>query len=147
MEKVKVSLSSKFQMKDLGVLHWFLGAEFKWSEGLIEMNQTRYIHKLLSKFGMTQCKPKATPSVLGLDIDSESPELDDPNLYRQIVGSLIYVMTGTRPDLCYIVTRLAQHMSKPTQANLNAARRALGYLKGTSEQSLRFRKSFNTHRL
>ena len=50
-------------------------------------------------------------------------------------------MTGTRPDLCYIVTRLAQHMSKPTQANLNAAKYALGYLKGTSEQSLRFRKS------
>ena len=57
------------------------------------------------------------------------------------MGSLIYVMTGTRPDLCYIVTRLAQHMSKPTQANLNAAKYALGYLKGTSEQGLRFRKS------
>jgi hypothetical protein len=70
------------------------------------MNQTRYIQKLLSRFRTANCKPKATPSVLGLDKVTEtiSPELEDPNLYKQIVGSLIYVMTGTRPDLCYIVT-------------------------------------------
>ena len=73
-------------MKDLDVLHWFLGTEFKCSEGLIEMNETSYIHKLLAKFGMKKCKPKATPYVFGLNIDSESPELDDPNLYRQIVA-------------------------------------------------------------
>ena len=135
-------------MKDLGVLHWFLGTELKCSDELIEMNQTRYIHKLLSKLGMTECTPKTTPSVLGLDkvTDSESPELDDANLYRQMVGSLIYVMTGTRPDLCYIVTRLAQHMSKPTIANLSAAKHALRYLKGTFT-IWEVRKSSSTHRL
>jgi hypothetical protein len=53
---------------------------------------------------MAECKPKVTPTVLGLDkvVDTKSPELKDPTLYGAIVGSLIYVMTGTRPDLCYI---------------------------------------------
>ena len=142
LQMVKGNLSERFKMKDLGVLHWFLGTVFKCSDGMIEMNQTRYIEKVLEKFGMNNCKPKTTPSVLGFDkvIDMESPVLEDPNSYRQIVGSLIYVMTGTRPDLCHIVTKLSQHMSKPTVAALNAAKHVLRYLKGTSVLSLKFRK-------
>lgn len=109
-----------------------LGTEFKCLEGVIEMNQMQYIEKLLQRFRMADCKPKVTPSILGLDklIGMESPELNDPTLYREIVGSLIHVMTGTRPDLCYIVTKLSQNMSKPTIAHLNAAKHVLGYLKG-----------------
>ena len=92
LQNVKDPLSKRFKMKDLGVLPWFLGMEFKCSNSEIEMSQTCYIHKLLE-----DCKPKSTPSVLRLKriIDADSPELDDSNLYRQIVGSLIYVMTGT----------------------------------------------------
>ena len=58
-----------------------------------------------------------------------------------MVGSLIYVMTGTRPDLCYIVTKLSQHMSKPTKAHLNMAKNGLRYIKGTINQSMTFEKS------
>ena len=49
-------------------------------------------------------------------------------------------MTGTRQDLCHIVTKLSQQMSKPTAAALNPAKHALRYLKGTSVLSLKFRK-------
>lgn len=142
LDDVKKSLSDKFKMKDLGILHWFLGTEFVCSDGMIEMKQSRYIEKILEKFGMDSCKPKATPAIVGLDkfIDMESPALEDPNLYRQIVGSLIYTMTGTRPDLCHIVTRLSQYMSKPTVATLNAAKHVLRYLKKTSSFSLKFKR-------
>ena len=107
------------------------------------MKQKQYIEKLLVRFGMAKCKPKVTPSIQGLDkvVDSESPKLKDPTLYRAIVGSLIYVMTGTRPDLCYIVTKHSQNMSKPTEATLIAGKHVLRHLKGTNKQSLRFRKS------
>ena len=64
---VKDRLSSRFKMKDLGVLHWFLGTQFKCSDVAIEMNQTRYIQKLLSTFRMTNCYPKTTPSLFRLD--------------------------------------------------------------------------------
>ena len=56
------------------------------------------------------------------------------------VGSLIYVMTGTRPDLCYIVTKLSQKMSEPTQAELSTAKHVLRYIKGTQEVGLVFQK-------
>jgi hypothetical protein len=101
------------------------------------------LKKVLLKFGMADCKPKPTQCVLGIEkvSDEESPSLEDPGEYRAIVGSLICVMTGTRPDLCYIVTKLSQKMSKPTRANLDLAKHVLRYLRGTFEQGLTFGKS------
>ena len=51
--------------KDLGELPWFLGIEFKCVDGGIEMNQTKYLEKILSKCGMMDCKPRATPCDFG----------------------------------------------------------------------------------
>ena len=83
-------------MKDLGKLSRFLETDFKCNEDSIEMRQTQYINKILSKFKMTDCKPKSTPCVLGVEkgSDEELRELNDPKLYRAVVGNLIYVMTG-----------------------------------------------------
>ena len=94
---------------------------------------------------MSDCKPKPTPCVLGIEKVSniKSPKLSDPRIYREIVGSLIYVMTGTRPDLCYIVTKLSQKMSEPTVADLGTAKHVLRYLKGTQDLGLTFTKSLS----
>ena len=51
------------------------------------------------------------------------------------------VMPGTRPDICYAVTKLSQHMSKPTKAHLSMAKHVLRYLKGTLDYGLEFQKS------
>ena len=125
---------------DLGELSWFLGTEFKCSDTNVEMGQ---VDKVLSKFEMVNCKPKSTPCALGVENESEVDprELSDPRMYQAIVGSLIYVMTGTRPDLCYIVTILSQNMAKPTESDLSMAKYVLRYLKGTREQGLKFGKS------
>lgn len=143
LEGVKESLCQKFKMKDLGELSRFLGTQFKRSETSIEMSQSQYIYKVLSKFEMSDCKPKSTPCAFGVEkeCDVSSRELGDPRLYRAVVGSLIYVMTGTRPDLCYVVTKLSQNMAKPTESDLNLAKYVLRYLKGTREQCLKFEKS------
>lgn len=143
LESVKEFLSRKFKMKDLNEISWFLGIEFKHENGCITMNQAKYIMKLLERFQMTDCKPKATPcnsDVVKLK-DEDSTYMEDPRLYREIVGSLIYIMTGTRPDLCYVVTKLSQHMSKPTKAHLILAKNALKYLKGTLKYGLKFEKA------
>ena len=143
LESVKESLCQKFKMKDLGELSWFLGTQFKCSKTSIEMSQSQYIDKVLSKFQMSDCKPKPTPCALGIEkeCDVKPKELSDPRLYRAIVGSLIYVMTGTRPDLCYVVTKLSQNMAKPSESDLILAKHVLRYLKGTREQCLKFEKS------
>ena len=96
----------KFKMKDLGILSWFLGIQFKCGNGYVEMNQTQYIERILSRFNMSECKPKAIPCELGVNKGSTVNESNFENvvLYREIVGSLIYLMTCTRPDLYYVVT-------------------------------------------
>ena len=144
LESVKSALSKRFKMKDLGKLSWYLGTNFKCNDNYVEMSQTQYVDKVISKFGMADCKPKPTPCILGIEKeteDVESPLLGNPKLYRAIVGSLIYIMTGTRPDICFAVTKLSQNMAKPTQANLNMAKNVLRYLQGSREKVLRFQKS------
>lgn len=50
-------------------------------------------------------------------------------------------MTATRPDLCYIVAKLSQHMAKLTVRHHTMAKHVLRYLKGTANQNLVFKKS------
>jgi len=71
------------------------------------MNQTLYLTKLLEKYNMENCKPRSTPCELKLNLNSDEMYDTFAN-YREIVGSLIYAMTGTRPDLCWVVTILSQ---------------------------------------
>ena len=99
-------------MKDPGVLSCFLGIQFKCESDSIEMNQNKYVERILSKFKRSDCKPKAVPCELGANkaSDINESEFQNVNLYREIVGSLIYLMTCTRPDLCYVVTYLFQHL-------------------------------------
>ena len=98
----------------------FLGIQFSFNDNIIRMDQSHYIQKLLVRFGLEDCKPKLVPCDLSTSKNdfADSELLDDFSIYREIVGSLIYVMTGTRPDLSYVVTKLAQHMSKPNIACL-----------------------------
>ena len=130
-------------MTDLGVLRWFLGIAFEISDQFIKMNQSIYVSKILLRFGLSDAKPVAIPcdSSFVNSIHVESELLEDPKIYREIVGSLIYLMIATRPDISYVVTKLAQSMAKPTKYHLSAAKRVLRYLKGTAHYSLNFAKS------
>ena len=65
---------------------------------------------MLCRFKMDGCKPSVTPSELSPNKKEikEDEEQVDKELYQEIVGSLIYVMTCTRPDLSSIATKLFQ---------------------------------------
>ena len=127
LKGVKESLMKRFKMKDLGVLSWFLGIQFRCERDCIEMNQNQYVERILSKFKMSDCKPKAVPCELGANKACEAigSEFENANLYREIVGSLIYLMTCSRPDLCYVVTYLSQHLSKPLKTHCGMAEQVL----------------------
>ena len=58
--QIKTRLNFRFKMTDLGKLFWFLGIQFECENSTIEMNQSRYIDKISSKFGIADCKPCST---------------------------------------------------------------------------------------
>jgi hypothetical protein len=124
----KQSLTAKFEMKDLRLMHYFLGLEV-WNRTYdIFMIQGKYTMEILKKLGMTECKSMPTPMVMDLkkmsDIDSRDV---DPNLYRQLIGSLMYLV-NTKPDICYAVNVLSQFMSQPRQTHWIVAKHELRYL-------------------
>ena len=142
LSKVKEDLGRTFKMKDLGVLSYFLGIVFSCEGHSIQMNQSKYIEKILLRFGMKDCKPRSTPCEMDAGkIMNDDSEPVDGRLYREIVGSLVYVMTATRPDLCFIVTKLSQYLAKPNASHMNVAKHVLRYLKGTIDRGLTFRQA------
>ena len=91
---------------------------------------------VLKKYGMLGCKPLQLP----LDANAkfspdESKKIQNVQLYRSIVGSLLYA-TITRPDIAYTIGVLSQFMHEPTDVHLNACRKVLRYLKGTLNYGL-----------
>ena len=146
LNETKDLLKSKFKMKDLGVISDFLGISFELGEGVIKMNQRKYVVKVLDKFGMTNCKPKSTPSEQKLVFSDEAKPFDS-NLYRQAIGSLIYLMVCTRPDISYIVSKLSQYCENPTDDHWIAVKHVFRYLKGTMDYSLCFYKCTDSLKL
>ena len=71
-------------------------------------------------------------------LTSEESTTEQP--YRNLVGSLMYIMTSTRPDLAVPVSQLGQYMARPGPAHWNAAKRVVRYLKGTDDLGLCFSK-------
>ena len=88
---------------------FYHGSSVSNSSDCIEMSQRKFAEKILERFNMSDCKPKAVPWELGVNKAStvNESEFENVNLYREIVGSLIYLMTCATPDLCYVVTYLS----------------------------------------
>jgi hypothetical protein len=106
---LKKNLKQKFEMKDLGELHYFLGIEVIPSLKGIWLLLKYALNKLF-EYGMMGCKPISIPLEQNVKLSVDEGDLiEDTTMYRRIVGSLIY-MTITRPDLSYAVGVVSQFM-------------------------------------
>jgi hypothetical protein len=87
---------------------------------------------------MMDCKSMPTPMVTNLKLLSDtSSETVDATMYRQMIGSLMY-LTNTRPDICFVVNTLSQYMVVPRCVHLIATKHVMRYLKGTIDYGLRY---------
>jgi hypothetical protein len=134
----KQRLAAEFEMKDLGLMHYFLGLEVWQSPERIFLNQGKYTVEILKRFDMLECKSMNTPMEVKLKllVDTSS-DLIDATLYRQIIGSLMY-LTNTRPDICFAVNTLSQFLVEPRRVHLVAAKHVMRYLKGTMDYGLSY---------
>ena len=143
MTAVKRELSCRFEMKDLGALHHFLGIKLVQDllTGVIWIGQPSYVKKILQRYQMQECKPVNTPVTPDVKlVVAESPNnVCDQQMYQTIVGSLLYLSTKTRPDIAYAVGSVARFCARPTQQHWVALKRILRYLKGTSNYGLSYK--------
>jgi transposase InsO family protein len=131
----KKKLNVEFEMKDLGLMHYFLGIEVWQSPERIFLNQGKYAVEILKRFDMLEFKSMNTPMETKLKLLNEiSSKLIDATLYRQIIGSLMY-LTNTRPDICFAVNTLSQFLVEPKRV---AAKHVMRYLKGTLDCGLSY---------
>ena len=140
LKSVKEMLASRFQMKDLGKLKHFLGIDFVQSDNCVKMSQAKYVDKILERFQMEDCKPRSTPCEQKLNYSENADMMIDVRKYREAVGSLIYLTVCTRPDLSFIVSKLSQYFSEPTEEQWVTVKHVLRYLKGTVDKELCYKK-------
>ena len=138
LKKFWKKLATSFKIRDLGKPTNFLGIEIACvpAQKSVALCQRKYVLDLANKFNIPSDLRPVTPlqsdyyAQLAIAIDhpivTELP-------YRELVGSLIFVMVCTRPDIAFAVSCLTQYFSAPRALHWEQALRCLGYLVGTSE--------------
>ena len=144
LAEVKEKISLVLGVKDLGDITRYLSINFEYdvSAGIFRLSQADYIARLLDEYGMQDAFEVTTPM---LDSDKakwdnmeEYPLLDDhqKKRYQALVGSLLYLMHATRPDIAYTVIRLSQFSAQPRISHWDGLKRILRYLKATQGTAL-----------
>lgn len=141
VERVKKELSGQLEMKDMKELSTFLGVNFIRDEGGAWLSQSHYCTEVLRRFGMSACKAVKTPASTSSEVDASYSTLEGISKYQELVGSLLFLATRTRPDIALAVNLLTRHCASPTTNNMIAAKRVLRYLKGTEGFALRLENS------
>jgi hypothetical protein len=123
VSKAKSSFMKTWKCRDLGDTKEFLQMHIQREDGFIVIDQTAYLQKVLQHFGMTNAKAAVTPLPAGYVPSPNSDPLDERlhHKYQQVIGSLLYIMLGTRPDIAFAVTKLSQFASNPSKDYLAKA--------------------------
>jgi hypothetical protein len=135
----KQSMMKEFEMTDLGKMRFFLGVEVSQNANGIHLCQKKYAREVLERFNMWNCNPVKNPIVPGTVLSREGGENVDSTMYKQLVGSLMY-LTATRPDMMYVVCLISRYMANPKEEHMQIAKRVLRYLRGTLDFGLFYRR-------
>ncbi|CAI5462058.1 unnamed protein product [Closterium sp. Yama58-4] len=140
MEQMKQSLQQRLKCKDLGALTHYLGMAITRdrSARTITLSQSHYIGQILEKFDMAQAKPVSNPLPFSHQLAPPTSPTSSPHPYAELVGSLMYAMMCTRPDLAYPISVLARFVGtgRHSEEHWKAAKRVLRYLRGTKDLAL-----------
>ena len=138
INNIKSHLSRKFEMKDLGEAKSILGIQItrNKTEKKIFISQEEYATEVLSRFSMINSNPISTPMDRAGIPDAKSEPLDPSVPYRQAIGSLMYLMISTRPDIAYSIRCLSQYCENPEEKHWAAVKRVFRYIRGTSTKGI-----------
>ncbi len=144
-DSTEQNLKAHFEIKSLGLPRLLLGMQIRVAPDTISLCQSHYVDSLLEKYGLADANPLTTPmdSNVKLDAyDKHEPEGEEDSKithgYAQLIGSLMYLALGTRPDIAFAVNKLAQYTSNPKALHWTAVKRIFRYLKYTKHFALTY---------
>jgi len=120
--KTKADLNQHFKLVDLGNINWLLGVSVTCNseDKTISLGQQAYIKQILARFGLTDARPDITPMEPSADYHFDSPSISptllsptEKTTYRKMIGSLMYCVMMTCPDIAYAVSMLSQFLEAP----------------------------------
>jgi transposase InsO family protein len=144
---LKKELSKVFAMKDLGPAKQMLGMHIvrDRTKNMLWLSQEKYVAKVLQRFNMINANFVGSPLPMNCKLNSEQcpkTEKDKAEMrrvpYASAVGSLMYAMVCTRPDIAFAVGTVSRYMSNPGKEHWDAVKWILRYLKGTPNVCLRY---------
>lgn len=146
INKIKEVMSSEFKMKDMGPASRILGIDIKReiNKGILCFSHSNYLENVIHIFQMWESKTVNTPIGAHFKLasvrDLEECVDTDKVLYSSIVGSVMYAMVGTRPDLAYAIGLVSRSMRKPGDIHWEAVKWLLRYIKGSLKLNMVYTK-------
>ena len=134
----KNMLNSRFDMKDMGLSDVILRINIKrTSDGLV-LSQSHYVDNILGKFDKDNSGIARTPVDVTVHFSKNKGESVAQVEYSRVIGSLMYLMSCTRPDIAYVVNKLSRYTSNPGAMHWQGIMRVLKYLRFTRDYGLHY---------
>ncbi|CAI7856779.1 unnamed protein product, partial [Closterium sp. NIES-53] len=145
IERTQKLLMDNLKCKMLGDVHYYLGlqierdVERRW----LKVHQSHYISGVMERYGVTKGCTVMTPFPAGFKLKKAAEEddvLEDEqrNEYQSLIGSVMYAAVHTRPDASFGVGQLARVVQRPTEEQLEVAKRLVHYLGSTASAGVQF---------
>ena len=137
---LKEEFKKIWETRDLGDVTEFLHMCITRSGSKIHLGRCAYLKSVLQQCGMQNAKSAAMPLLAGYVL---TPSVGAPNpeirsRFQTIIGSLLYLMLGTHPDIAFAVTKLAQHAANLSKKHLKQALYICRHFVGTSKYQLTY---------
>lgn len=138
IEEVKKFLSLFYEINDEGELEFYTGIKVQRdrSKGVFYLSQPQYIRDMLRRFNMENAKYCKIPLEINLDqnrMKREPGEFIKKVEYREAVGSLMFLMIATRPELAYSVSVVSRYLDSYSNFAWEMVKRIFRYISGTKD--------------
>jgi len=140
VQEVKQQLLEKFQGKDMGEARMFVGFRISRDRAArtLHISQPAHAQQLVETVGLSQLKGRGVPISTADRVGAAGKALGEEGkeLYSEVVGSLLYLSTHTRPDLAHATGVLSRYMACPTEELWALCKGVVRYLGGTSSMEI-----------
>ena len=138
IDALKKALNNRFKMSDLGLVNFYLGMTVTQDRinRTLRLGQQAYLTKVLRDFGIEDYNLAVTlmdsnrSNLVPAPKDYTASQ-DEIKEYQRAIGSLMYAMLRSRPDIAFVVSMVSRFASNLTAKHMKAVKRILWYLKGT----------------